>query len=219
MCGAAGDDHAAVGEDQAGGQVQVIGEDGRACRRLPSPLVSSRIRMRSSPGAAAQHAIRVVDRLDHPQPAALVERERDRLAAEHRLLREQLHLELGRRLDELLRVGRGHRHLVLRRRIALLVVRDVEAVDVLDRRHLQPLPRRARLVVDRPHDALLDQLLEAGVAPGPLVVADTRCRRRGPCPASAPTCTARGRPCRRAPSARCDRPGCGACGRRSRPRS
>ena len=104
MCGAADDDDAAVGEDQAGGQVEVIGEDGDLVGLAVAVGVLEDLDAVVAL-AAAQHAVRVVDRLDHPQPAALVEREGDRLAAIIGSCGEELDLELGRRLDELLRVG------------------------------------------------------------------------------------------------------------------
>ena len=92
----------------------------------PSPLVSSTILMRSSPGAPLSTLVRIVDRLDDPQPPALVEVERDRLD-DVRLAGEELELELRRHLDELHRVVRRERQLILRRRIAALVVRHDEA--------------------------------------------------------------------------------------------
>ena len=62
--------------------------------------------MRSSPGSPFSTLVRIVDRFDHPQPAALVERERDGLD-DVRFAGEQLELELGRSLDELHRVVGG----------------------------------------------------------------------------------------------------------------
>jgi hypothetical protein len=120
---------------------------------------------------AVEDAVRIVGGFDEPQPAVLVERERNRLA-DHRLAGEQLEPELGRELDELHRVRRRERHLVLRRRIPLLVVGHVEAVDVLDVGHLQRLPRRPRLLVHGPHRGPLDQRLEPGISPRALVVTE-----------------------------------------------
>ena len=124
-------DDAAVGERQAGRDVEVLGEH----RELVGAAVAVGVLEDLDAvvaGLAVQHVVRIVDRLDHPQPAALVEGERDRLD-DVRLAREQLELELGRHLDELHRLVGGERQLILRRRIALLVVRHVEAVDVGDR--------------------------------------------------------------------------------------
>ena len=85
-------------------------------------------------------------------------------------LREQLNLELGRRLHEPLRILRGEGHLELRRRIAILVVRHVEAVEIGDRRHLEGLPLAPRGLVDDPEDGIVHQRLEPRLGPRPFVV-------------------------------------------------
>ena len=59
--------------------------------------------MRSSPGLPFERLVRVVHRFEHPQPAALVEREGDRLD-DVGLAGEELERELRRRLDELHRL-------------------------------------------------------------------------------------------------------------------
>ena len=163
------DDHAAVGEDQARRQVQVVGEHGELVGTPVTVGVLDDLDAVVS-GVAVEHHVRVVDRFDDPQPAALVEVERDRFD-DVRLLREQLQLELGRHLDELHRVVRRERQLVLRHRIAVLVVRDDEGVDVGDVGHLHLDVGAARRLVDGPDDRLLDQLLEVRVAPRRRLVA------------------------------------------------
>ncbi len=163
-----GDDDAPLHEDEARGEVESLGEDG--------PLVGASVAVgvlenRDAVGArvAVQHEVGVVDGFDHPEAPPGIERERDGLD-DVGLAREQLEVELGRHGDELHRVGCRERHLVLRRGIALLVVRHVEAVEVDDLGHPQALPRLARRVGDRPARALLDELLETRLAPRALVV-------------------------------------------------
>ena len=164
-----GDDDAAVGEREARRHVEVLGEDGE----LVGATVAVGVLEDLDPvvaRVAVEHLVRVVHRFDHPQPAALVERHRDRLD-DVRLAGEQLDLELARRLDELRRVRRGEGQLILGGRIALLVIRHVEPVDVGDRRDLQLLPASPRHVVHGPCDGALHQGLELRLAPRALVVA------------------------------------------------
>ena len=79
--------------------------------------------------------------------------------------------EIVRRdLDELHRVADFERQLILRRRIAILVVGHAHAVDVGDVGHLQLLERLPCRLVDAPHDGVLDERLERGVVPRPLIV-------------------------------------------------
>ena len=87
-------------------------------------------------------------------------------------LAEQVDLEVRRSLNELHRLLRRQRgSCILRRRIALLVVGHVEAVDPDQGRHLQAVPGLLRLLVHGPADGLLDHLLETRLAPRALVVA------------------------------------------------
>ena len=163
------DDDPAVGEGEAARHVEVLGKDGELVRAA----VAVRVFEDLDPvvaRVAVEDFVRIVHRLDHPQAAALVERHGDRLD-DVGLAREQLDLELARRLDELQRVRRRERQLIPGGRIALLVVRHVEPVHVGDRRHLHLLPGLARGIVHGPGDGALDQRLELGLAPRALVVA------------------------------------------------
>ena len=164
MCGAADTITPPLANVRLVGEVQVIGED----RELVRLAVAVGVLDDLDPvvaGLAVAHVVRVVDRLDDPQPPALVERERDRLD-DVRLGGEELEREAGRDLDELHRLLRRERQLKLRSRIAVLVVRDVVAVLVLQLRHLQLVPALPRLVWNRVEEALLDQLSETGDRPG-----------------------------------------------------
>ncbi len=72
------DDDAAVGEDEARRNVEVIGED----RELVGASVAVGVFEDADAivaGLAAEQLVRIVDGFGDPQPAALVERERDRL--------------------------------------------------------------------------------------------------------------------------------------------
>ena len=103
MCGAAATMTPPLAKTRLVGEVQPIGEDGE----LVGPAVAVGVLEDLDPVVArlaVQHQVRVIDRLDDPEPAALVEREGDRLD-DVRLLRKQLELELGRHLDELHRIG------------------------------------------------------------------------------------------------------------------
>ncbi len=167
-----GDDDAAVGEREARRHVEVLGKDGELVRAAVAvgvledldPVVAR---------IAVEDLVRVVHRFDDPEPAPLVERHRDRLD-DVRFTGEQLDLELAGRLDELRGIDRRKRQLVFGGRIALLVVRHVEPVDVGDGRDLQLLPASPRRVVDGPRDGALDQGLELRLAPRALVVAVRR---------------------------------------------
>src|SRR5262249_24594704 len=84
---------------------------------------------------------------------------------------EEVDLELGRRLHELLRLLSREWQLELRRVGTILVVGDVEAIDVRHAGHLELLPARASRLVHPPDHAAFDKILEAGLTPGPLVMA------------------------------------------------
>ena len=163
------DNHATVRERQARRKIQVIREDGDLVGFAVTVRVFENLDA-IVPRVAVQHLVRIVHRLDHPQPATLIERERDRLD-DVRLAGEELDAELGRRLHELLRLFRRERHLELRRVGPVLVIRNVEAVKVGDAGHLQLLPGAAPRVVHRPDDSAFEEALETRLGPGPLVMA------------------------------------------------
>jgi hypothetical protein len=172
------DEEAAVDVAEARRDAQVLGEDGLLVGLAVAVGVLDD-RDPVAPHAPGLHLVRVVDRLGDVEATEVVPGHRDRLA-DLRLGDEQLGLEpLGHRevLDRLL--GR-ERLLHLADRLAEgapprpgRVERDLGRL-VLER--LQPL-RHARpriehvALVRRPADAALDQVVEAGVAPGPRVVA------------------------------------------------
>ena len=122
--------------------------------------------------AAVLELVRVIDSLDHPEASALVPRHVDRVD-DIRLGGEQLHAEADRHLRVLHAVLGRERELVLERLGAALVVRDVAALLVLERRPLgdEVVITLTRLVADRPQDAALDELMKIAVAPDALVVA------------------------------------------------
>ena len=105
----------------------------------PSPSVSSQILMRSLPLPGAGDAVRVVERLDDPQPPALVPRHRERLD----------HVGLG---DEQLRLEPlGQDHVLLR------FVRRQRLGHLVPHRVAAPVRLAARLVE---RDALGGHVLE-----------------------------------------------------------
>ena len=168
----ASDDDAAIRKCQAGRYVEVLGED----RELVGTSVAVGILENLDAivtGISVQDLVRIIHGLDDPEPPAFVEREGDRLD-DVRLAREELDAELRGRLYELLCLVRRERQLKLGRIGTALVVRHVEAVDIGDAGHLELLPAAAPCLIDRPHDSALDQVLKAGIAPGPFVVAVRR---------------------------------------------
>ena len=218
------DDQAAVDVAEARRDAQVLGEDGL----LVGLAVAVGVLDDRDPVAALAlrlHLVRVVDRLGDVQAAEVVPGHRDRLA-DLRLGDEQLGLEpLGHRevLDRLL--GR-ERLLHLADRLAERapprpgrVERDLGRL-VLERlqalRHARPRIEHVALVRG-PADAALDQVVEAGMAPGPRRRGRRRCRRRAPCPGCGSRSRAPSRSGRRASAGR-GGPCSPWCGRRSRPR-
>ena len=132
-----------------------------------------------TPLALRLHLVRVVDRLGDVEPAEVVPRHRDRLE-DLRLRDEQLRLEAVGQRQVLLRFLGRERLLHLADRLAQgapagagRVERDLGLL-VLERleplRHAGPRVEHVPLV-RRPADAALDQIMEAGMAPGAGVVA------------------------------------------------
>ena len=166
------DDHAAVGEHQAGRDIELVYEDGELVR---APVAVGVLEDANAivAGIPGQWLVRVVEGLGNPHPSALVERKRDRFD-DIGFGGEEVEGELGRNLHELHRLVDGERQLVLGRRIAVLVVRHAHAVDVGDRGDLELLERHARGLGHTPDDRALDERLKPGIVPGPLVVAIRR---------------------------------------------
>src|SRR5690606_22355109 len=72
------------------------------------------------------------------------------------------------------RLGRGERLLILRGRVAPLVVRDAAALRIDQLRQVEALPLSARLVVHRPEEAVQDESMELRLPPGAAVVSISR---------------------------------------------
>ena len=187
------DDDAVLVEREARRDAELVGEDGE----LVGPADALRVLADDDAIAAfafALQLVRIVERLRDPQPAALVPVHADR-AIDVGIGREQLRLEADRRHQVLLRLLRVERLLHLRQRLVLAGPASRRGVErhlrflILERLDVRPLRRHCRwpgvdrggerhgngrILADGPADAPFDEVLEARVAPGPLVMAPRR---------------------------------------------
>ena len=156
----------------------------------PSPSVSSQMMMRSWPLPGGCDLVGIIDRLGDPQPAALVPVHADRLAAEicgsaanscssKPTGRDDVLHRLGRRRAAAAScwIGSPSCPAACRRieRERWPSTYSNGLTSLRERRHLGRVGERPAttrgIAADGPADAALDQILEAGVAPGAFVVA------------------------------------------------
>ena len=161
----------AAGEGHRGWDVEALGEHGKLVGLTVAVGVFTNLDAVVAL-AAVLKLVWVIHRFDHPEAAALVPGHVD-WVDDIRLGSEQLHAEADRHLRVLHAVLGRERELILERLGAALVVRDVAALLVLERRPLgdKVVITLAGLVSDRPQDAALDELVKIAVAPDALVVA------------------------------------------------
>ena len=162
---------AAAGEGHRGGHVEAFGEDGE----LVGPAVAVGVFANLDAVvafAAVLEFVRVVHRLDDPQPATLIPRHVDRIN-NIRLGGEQFHAETDRHLRVFHALRRRERELVFERLGAAFVVRDVAALLIFKRgtTRKEVVVAFTGLVANRPKNATLEQLMKTGVVPHSLVVA------------------------------------------------
>ena len=165
------DDDAAVHEDQAAHDTQLVGEDRRP---VGAAVVVGVLQNFDDVVALAVllQVVRIVLRLGNPQPAARVPGHRFRVPGDQRLGGEQLQLEPRRDLEVLRRLARRERLLQSRRGTPAFVVRDRDdAVGVAERRELERRELRRDMRSDGPGDGVPDQRVEIRIAPDLLVVA------------------------------------------------
>jgi hypothetical protein len=178
------DDDPTAAKHQTRGNAQPVGKDGE----LIGPPVAVGIFANADPVPAASpglQVVRIVDRLAHPEPAALVPVHADRLSLQIGLAHEQLDVKADRRDEMLHRLFRRQRLLhepfagiaprASVRRIVGNIRRDIlKRFGVLGHlRHLHPVDERRNdfgIVLHRPADSPLQQVVKARISPRPLIV-------------------------------------------------
>ena len=161
-------DDATIGECQARGNVEPIGED----RELVRPTIAVRIFENLDAVVArlaVQNLVGIIDGFDQPESSALVEIEGNRFN-DVRFTGEELDGEFRRNLDELHRLLHAQRQLITGSRIAGLVIGNGKSVDIDDIRHLQLFPGGSRRLGNRSDNPFFNPRMEGGRGP--------RCRIR-----------------------------------------
>ncbi len=160
-----GGDDSAVGMDHGSRQRQPFCEDGEGIR----PSIAVGVFADFQPVAARAvrgHIVRIIQRLHHPQPSALVPRESD--GTHHvRLRGEQRHGKPRRHLRALQRGFRRERLLHLRRLPVRLVALRQHRRVIFQRGQ----DGRQKVIPRRPTNATLQQFVKSLLRPAPLVVA------------------------------------------------
>ena len=185
--GGLGDDQASVVGEHARADRERLGEHHASVERAVSiPVVEPHDPVVPFPFPRENDGVGVVDALGDEEPAVVVEGKGQRLGLEERLgggkgdrkadrsdrvsprrLGFEWLLHRGDRLTHFSPVGLGN----VERHVCRLIVERCQAVGEL--RHFgvrHEGPRRLRVAAGREANAPLDEVVEAGVAPGPLVV-------------------------------------------------